>query len=143
MRRAGSGDNEKPVAGRGDEPDAGARDTADRGLVTPTRSRSAANRFFAYLVMLGWHGLVIIAYFVLLEQLSGVRESGGNSPQEDMLILGVYVGAPALLCTLLVGLILLRRLLARSRISSAIVLGTAAASPTLLFVAAVAGPVLR
>ncbi|WP_405105486.1 hypothetical protein OG559_18760 [Micromonospora sp. NBC_01405] len=111
--------------------------------MTPPRSRSAANRFLAYLVVLGWHGLVIIAYFVLLYQQSGMRESWGNSPQEDMLIFGVSVGAPVLLGTLLGGLVLLRRLLARSRINSAVVLGTAAASPTLLFVAAVAGPALR
>ncbi|MEU4779974.1 hypothetical protein [Micromonospora sp. NPDC023633] len=119
------------------------RDTAARGPVRPPRSRSAGNRTFAYLVMLGWHGLVIIAYFVLLDRQSGMRVSYGNSPWEDMLIFGVTVGAPVLLGTLLAGLILLRRLLTRSRINSAIALGTAAASPTLLFVAAAAGPVLR
>ncbi|WP_146167557.1 hypothetical protein [Micromonospora sp. MH33] len=82
---------------------------------------------------------MIIAYFVLLDQQSGIRESWGNSPQEGMLTFGVYVVAPGLLVTLLVGLILILRSLARSRISSAVVLGTVAASPMLLFVAAVAG----
>ncbi|PSK67602.1 hypothetical protein B0E53_00412 [Micromonospora sp. MH33] len=121
------------------EADAGERDTADRVPVTPNRSRSAANYSFACLVLLSWHGLVIIAYFVLLDQQSGIRESWGNSPQEGMLTFGVYVVAPGLLVTLLVGLILILRSLARSRISSAVVLGTVAASPMLLFVAAVAG----
>ncbi len=139
MRRVG--DHEGPAAGRGDGPDTGERAIADRSRVTPPGGRSATNRFFAHLVMLGWHGLVIATYFTLLDRQSGGRKSWGNSPQEDMLNFGVYVGAPALLGTLLAGLILLRRL-PRSRISSAIVLGTAAASPTLLFVAAVAGPVL-
>jgi DMSO/TMAO reductase YedYZ heme-binding membrane subunit len=121
---------------------AGEGDTADRDPVTLPRSRSAANRVFAYLVMLGWHGLVIIAYFVLLDRQSGMRVNYGNSPREDMLIFGFY-GALILLVTLLAGLTLLRDLLEESRINSAIVLGTAAASPTLLFVAVAAGPVLR
>lgn len=123
---------------------AGERDTADRGdPAAPPMSRPAANHIFAYLVMLGWHGLVIIAYFILLDRQSGMRVNYGNSPQEDMMIFGVYVGAPVLLCTLVLGLILLGRLLERSRINSAVVLGTAAASPTLLFVTAAAGPILR
>ncbi|GLY24102.1 hypothetical protein [Micromonospora sp. NBRC 101691] len=119
----------------------GEGDTSDRDRVTMPRSRSAATRVLAYLVMLGWHVLVIIAYFVLLDRQSGMRVNYGNSPREDMLIFGFY-GALALLVTLLVGLTLLRELLAESRINSTIVLGTAAASPTLLFVAVAAGPVL-
>ncbi|WFE26128.1 hypothetical protein O7623_22625 [Solwaraspora sp. WMMD791] len=92
--------------------------------------------------MIGWHGSVVLAYFVILDQQSGLRVAHGNSPCEDMAIFGVYVGAPALLGTLLTGLILLRRLLARNRIRSSFALGTAAASPILLLAAAVAGPVL-
>ncbi|MFF3868923.1 hypothetical protein [Micromonospora sp. NPDC001898] len=71
----------------------------------------------AFTVMLGWHALVIIAYFVILGRQSTLRVRYDNSPFEDMLILGANT-APVLL-------------------------GTAAASPTLLFVAAVAGPALR
>lgn len=123
--------------------DDSAHDIAGRGVLTPPRSRSAVNRSSAYLVMLGWHGLVIFGYFVLLSQQSGLRVSHGNSPWEDMWIFGVYVGAPAVLGALLVGLVILRRLLARTRIRSAIVLGTAAASPILVFVAAVAGTAPR
>ncbi|MFB6394216.1 hypothetical protein [Polymorphospora lycopeni] len=97
----------------------------------------------AYLVMLGWHGLMVVAYLVLVYQVSGTGELGDNSPREDMLVFGAYVIAPALVATLLVGLLLLRWLPARSRTSSAVVLGTAAASPALLLAAAVAGLVLR
>ncbi|MFJ6196932.1 hypothetical protein [Micromonospora sp. NPDC092111] len=89
----------------------------------------------AYTVMLGWHFLVFIAYIVILDLQSTVRVWYDNSPFEDMLILGVNT-APALLGTLLVGLLLVRSLLA-SRISSAVVLGTAAASPMFLLVGAV------
>ncbi|XTZ14266.1 hypothetical protein ACQSSU_22580 [Micromonospora echinospora] len=92
--------------------------------------------------MLDWHVLVIIAYFAVLDRQSGLRVSYDSSPREAMAIFGVYIGAPTLLCTLLVGLILLQRLLANSRINSAIVLGTAAASPTLLSAAAAAVSVL-
>ncbi|WP_416904300.1 hypothetical protein [Micromonospora echinospora] len=118
----------------------GEGDTSDRDRVTMPRSRSAATRVLAHLVMLGWHVLVIIAYFVLLDRQSSMRVHYDSSPREDMLIFGFY-GALVLLVTLLVGLALLRELLAESRINSTIVLGTAAA-PTLLFVAMAAGPVL-
>jgi hypothetical protein len=122
---------------------AGERDTADRDPVTPPRNRSAANRVLAYLVLLGWHGLVIIAYLVLLDRKrSEPRVGYGYSPWEEMLILGAH-GAPILLCTLAAGLTLLWDSLTQSRINSAIVLGTAAALPTLLLVAVAAGLVLR
>ncbi|MEU9509864.1 hypothetical protein AB0D32_26700 [Micromonospora sp. NPDC048170] len=111
-------------------PNAGDRDTAHRVPVS------------AYVVMLGWHGLVIVAYFLLLDRQSHTRVNYDHSPWEEMWIFGVTVGAPVLLGTLLTGVILLRRLLARSRING-IVLGTAAASPMLLFVAVAAGPFLR
>lgn len=85
--------------------------------------------------MLGWHALVIIVYFVILARQSTLRVRYDNSPFEDMLILGADT-APVLLGTLLAGLFLLRGLLAGRRISSAVVLGTAAASPTFLLVVA-------
>ncbi|WDZ84545.1 hypothetical protein [Micromonospora cathayae] len=122
---------------------AGERDTADRSPAAPPGSRSAANRIFAYLVLLAWHGLVVVGFLVLVDRQSGMRVNHGNSPQEDMWIFGVTIGAPVLFGTLLVGLTLLKKLLTSSRITSGIVLGTVAAAPALLFVAVAAVPVLR
>ncbi|WP_320065539.1 hypothetical protein [Micromonospora sp. RTGN7] len=97
----------------------------------------------AHTVMLGWHGLLIVGFFVILGRQSGLRgPSYGNSPQEDMLILGVGI-APVGIGTLLAGLVLLRWLLAWGRIGSMFLLGTAAASPTFLLVAVAAGMHLR
>ncbi|GLY21878.1 hypothetical protein [Micromonospora sp. NBRC 101691] len=122
--------------------DASERDTAGRDRVTMPRSRSAATRVFAYLVMIGWHVLVVIVYFVLLERQPRTRVNYGPSRQEDMGLLGIP-GALVLVGTLLTGVTLLQELLAESRINSAIVLGTAAALPTLVFAAVAVGPYLR
>lgn len=122
----------------------GERDAAAGRPVAPPGNRSVTNRVLAYLVLLGWHGLVIIAYFVLLDRKRSEERVGyGYSPWEETWIFGVTIGAPVLLCTLLTGVSLLREFLPESRIGSAIVLGTAAASPMFLFVAVAAGPVLR
>ncbi|WP_416900980.1 hypothetical protein [Micromonospora echinospora] len=122
--------------------DASERDAAGRDRVTMPRSRSAATRIVAYLVMLGWHVLVIIAYFVLLDRQPRTRVNYGFSRQEDMGFLGIP-GALVLLGTLLTGVTLLQELLTESRINSTIVLGTAAALPTLVFAAVAVGPFLR
>lgn len=135
MRRVGGGDD--PGARRRAGSETGGQDPA-----TPPGKRSAGHRFPAYLVLLGWHGLVVLGYAVLLVGLPGVGENDDNSPREDLLIFGATVGAPMLLGTLLVGLILLL-ILTRSRISSALVLGTVAATPMLLAVAMFAGVLFR
>ncbi|WP_434739442.1 hypothetical protein [Micromonospora sp. SH-82] len=105
----------------------------------PAGRRSAASRVVAHVVLFGWHGLVIIVYLALLDRQSSMRESWGNAPKEDMMIFGFQVGVPMLLGSLLVGLVLLRRLMAGNRINSAVVLGTVAAAPVLLCVAVLAG----
>ncbi|MEV5823243.1 hypothetical protein AB0L22_29200 [Micromonospora haikouensis] len=133
MRRVDGGE---PNAGRGDEPDGGERGLAGRGWVMmPSESRTVANRVVAYLVFLCWHGLVIVAYLAVLDRQSSLRgPSYGNSPWEDMVILGVY-SAPVFLGTLVAGLFWLWSLLAGDRIRSAVALGTVATSPTFLLVA--------
>jgi hypothetical protein len=122
-----------------DRPDASKRDTVAKGLRTPPRRRPAVSYFVACLLLLGWHSLVIIGFIDLVRRQSGWRVTYDSTPQEEMLIFGVQVVAPGLLVTLLVGLYLIWQPLARSRISSGVVLGTLAASPMLLFVAAAAG----
>lgn len=90
-----------------------------------------------YLVLLCWHGLVIVAFVAVVDRQSGVRgPSYGYSPREEMMLLGVRT-APVFFCTLLVGVFVLRGLLRKSRVRSAVLLGTAAMWPTLLLVAAV------
>lgn len=90
----------------------------------------------AYLVLLCWHGVVIVVFLAVVDRQSGLREgSSGSSPQEEMMLLGAGT-VPGFLCTLLVGAFVLWGLLEMSRVRSAVLLGTAATWPTFLLVAA-------
>ncbi|MFG1676897.1 hypothetical protein [Micromonospora sp. NPDC049282] len=91
----------------------------------------------AFLVMLGWHGAVVVAYGLLVV----ATPAGGDSPRPAMLRFGLAAVLPALLVALLVSLLALRLL--RDRVRSAALAGTVAATPALLLGAVLAAMVAR
>ncbi|SBT40766.1 hypothetical protein [Micromonospora auratinigra] len=101
----------------------------------------------AFLVLFGWHLMVITAYIVVLNQQSHERVRYDDSPWDKMMIFGVTVGAPLLLVTLITGLILLWLFPIFPRkwgkIGWPVIRGTLAATPLLLLVVAIIRDVPR
>lgn len=101
----------------------------------------------AFLVLLGWHLLVIAAYIVVLSRQSHERVRYVDSLWDRMLVFGVNVGAPWLLVTLIAGLILLWLFPSfphkRGRIGWPVIRGTLAVTPLLLVVVAIIRDVPR
>jgi hypothetical protein len=92
-----------------------------------------ANPGLAVLACLAWYAAVVLVFLWYVHRLSGVPDECGFSScvsdRDGALLTGLFFGAPALFGSLLVSLVVLGILAAKSRIRSAMVLGTLAASP--------------
>ncbi|MEV4724264.1 hypothetical protein [Micromonospora humida] len=91
-----------------------------------------------FMVLLGWHLLVVAAYVVVLSRQSHERVGHDESPWVEMVIFGFTVGVPLLLVPLITGLILLWLFPSfpskRGQISWPVIRGTLAATPLFLMV---------
>ncbi|MEU5906554.1 hypothetical protein [Micromonospora sp. NPDC047527] len=85
----------------------------------------------SFLVLIGWYAAVVVAFGLFLGTLSGAvpADCGEvcDSERSRMLLIGLYVALPAMFLALLVSLASLAVLASRTRIGSAVLVGTLSA----------------
>jgi hypothetical protein len=96
-----------------------------------------ANPGLGFTVCVAWYALVVAAFLAVLARQSDVSapDCAGTDCFTDRfgwLMVGLFIGAPTVFVAFIVSLVVLGLLAARSRITSAVALGTAAATPALL-----------
>jgi quinol-cytochrome oxidoreductase complex cytochrome b subunit len=105
---------------------------------------ATANPGWGFLVCVAWYALVIAAFLEFLARQPDVSASdcAGTECSTDRygwFMFGMFIGAPAVFVAFVVSLAIMGLLAARSRIRSAVLLGTVAAFPALLLLCAVLG----
>jgi hypothetical protein len=121
---------------------------AERSIQQSSERGKTANAGLAFLVCLAWYGVVVLAFLWYADSRSNVVPEACDdslcfSQRDGWLTFGLFFGASTLFVSLLVSLLVLGLLAARTRIRSAAVLGSLAASPVLLPTVWVATAIVR
>jgi hypothetical protein len=94
------------------------------------------NPGLAFLVCLAWYAAIVVGFLSYANRLPDVTPDDCTgfcvSDRGGMLMFGLFMGAPSLFVALLVSLVVLGLVIARTRMRSAAVVGSLAASPALV-----------